>query len=718
MDIKNEVLYRVYIILFGVVVPVSVVLFYRTVYIGIIEGEKWRARGKKEYIKPRDVEAQRGNILSVDGSLLATSIPYFDIYMDPNSTAMSEDDFYENVDSLAYCIATSVDQDLTVGAFRDYLIKEKEDSARYVEIKKGVSYAEKQQMEQFPLFNLGRMRGGFIAKLTSERRRPFNILAHRTIGFIRDDGSAVGLEGYFDKVLGGRAGKQLMFKVDDENDLWLPVSDLTQVQPESGDDIQTTIDINLQEIAEDALLRGMNHHDADWGTAIIMDVKSGAIRAMANLGRWQDDWWEDYNYAVGRSVEPGSTFKLASIMALLEDGYVDLNDSVNIEKGRTSFYNEIMVDASSFSFRLDSTSVRKAFEISSNVGIAKLVNRSYSKPNKKNYNEGAAQFIKRLREFNLSRPTGIEIDGEAAPFIKEAYNKKQEWSGTTLPWMSIGYELEITPLQLLSFYNSVANDGVLMKPYLVSNIQRYGDVVKRFPPKVIKQRIASPTTVRKAQELLLGVVERGTAYKLKTSQYKFAGKTGTAQVNYQKLSNNKRTVGGYQASFVGYFPAKDPVYSCIVVINNPKQNGFYGGEVAGPVFREIADNCYSTRLELHQREQENYQKIQVSYDLPNYDVGAQEDFSQALRYLGLPVINESPTDFVVIRSNADSLFFDRRTLPGNIVPSVEGMGLRDALFILENRGLKVQFSGMGKVTRQSIRPGTRINGQTIKLTLR
>lgn len=718
MEIKNEVLYRVYFVLFGFIVPVAIVLLYRTIEIGIVERDIWRSKGKADYIEARDVEAQRGNILAADGSLLATSIPYFDIYMDPNSTAMSEDDFYNNIDSLAYCIATRVDKDLTVGAFRDYLVKKKQDSARYVEIKRGVSYAEKQAMSQFPLFNLGRMRGGFIAKLASKRRRPFNILAHRTIGYMRDDGTEVGLEKSFDEVLGGKAGKQLMYKVDDENDIWFPVDDLTHVQPQSGDDIKTTLDINLQEIAEEALLRGINFHDADWGTAVIMEVETGAIKAIANLGRWQEEWWETYNYAVGSAIEPGSTFKLASIMALLEDKYVSLEDSINIERGKTEFYNEIMVDATPFSYSLDSTSVRRVFEISSNVGIAKLINNAYGKPNKRNGNLGAEQFINRLKDFNLNMPTGVEIDGEARPYIKEAYNKDQNWSGTTLPWMSIGYELELTPLQQLAFYNAVANGGRLMQPYMVSEIQHYGKVLKRFPPKVVKQQIASPKTITQAQELLRGVVERGTAYKLKSGNYTFAGKTGTAQVNYSRTGNRRKKLGGYQASFAGYFPADKPVYSCIVVINNPQQNGFYGGEVAGPVFKEIADKCFATRLELHREHQDDYRAVQVSTDLPSYDVGAQEDFKKAFDYLELPYYTETETDFVVLRSSLDSLFMDRRTLPKNVVPSVEGMGLRDALYVLENLGLKVEFTGVGKVYRQSLRPGTRAKGQKIKISLR
>jgi len=277
------------------------------------------------------------------------------------------------------------------------------------------------------------------------------------------------------------------------------------------------------------------------------------------------------------------------MMALIEDGYVDLDDSIDLEQGQTLFYEEVMQDATFH--QLDTTTVRKAFELSSNVGIAKLVQEHYDP------GEKAEEFIKRLKSFNLHLPTGIEIEGEDAPFIKDAFNKEQDWSGISLPWMSIGYEVLITPLQLLNFYNAVANDGRMMRPYLVSEIQHFGETIKTYKPTVVNRGIASPRTIRKAKELLEGVVEDGTAKKLKTRRYRFAGKTGTAQIDYVKF-NRKKNIK-HRASFVGYFPAKNPVYSCIVMITNPRQHGIYGGEVAGPVFREIADKSFASRVELH-----------------------------------------------------------------------------------------------------------------------
>lgn len=720
MDIKNEVLYRVYILLFGVVVPLAIVLIYQTVYIGYAEGEKWRQKGAQMYIDTRPIEPERGNILAADGSLLSTSIPYFDIYMDPNSTGMTDEDFNENIDSLAQLIATYVDNSYTPGGWKTYIEERRKVGDRYVLIKRGVSYSERKFIEKFPLFNLGRNRGGFIAEKRSVRKRPFGLLARRTIGYTgREDAKPVGLEGSFDQVLGGQAGKQLMIQVDRTNDIWIPLDDLSLVEPKSGDDIVTTLDINMQDATEEALLRALNYHDAEWGTAVVMEVETGKIKAISNLGRTDNGWWETYNYAIGAAIEPGSTFKTASIMSLLEDGFVDLNDTIQLERGTTEFYDETMVDSSPFSAKIDSTSVRHAFEISSNVGIAKLLDKYYGRKEKINKNKGAELFIEHLRDFNLHLPTGIEVDGEAQPYIKEAYNEEQQWSGTTLPWMAIGYELRLTPLQLLTFYNAVANNGTMVKPYLVQEIQRFGETERTFKPTVVKKRIASSTTIAQVHELLDSVVTRGTAYKLKTDEYNFAGKTGTAQVGYRRTASGQTYIRGYQASFVGFFPSEAPKYSIIVVINKPKRGGFYGSDVAGPVFREIADHIYATQMDLHEPMNTKPKLPLATNQMPTYDAGVREDMLKVLDYLELPFYGNPDANVVTLRAESDSLIVLDRTISENkVVPSVIGLGLRDALYILENRGLRVEVDGFGKVARQSLLPGTRAQGQTIKLFLR
>ncbi|MBK8706815.1 MAG: hypothetical protein IPN33_26730 [Saprospiraceae bacterium] len=423
MDVKNEVLYRVYFLLFGMVIPAAIIVIYRTIDIAVIDGERWRAEGQNSYVRERDIEAERGNILATDGSLLATSVPFFDIYFDPY--AASEEDFQKNVDSLAYCMATYVDRSFTVGGMRQFLTELRDTNInrnRHILIKKQATYTEKKRIEQFPLLNL-----------RSERKRPFGLLARRTVGYVRTDAQPIGLEGYYDDVLGGQPGKEFMVCVDRKHDLWIPTEDLTSIEPKSGDDIVTTIDVNIQDITENALLRALQYHNADWGTAVVMEVKTGAIRAIANLGKNEEGWFETYNYAVGYATEPGSTFKLASMMALLEDNMINLEDSVSIEHGVTQYYEDVLEDSSPESKELDTITVRRAFEMSSNVGVSKMVTQAYGERNALNNNEGAARYIAHMKAFNLHLPTGIDIEGEASPYIKEAFSEKTPGAALRFP---------------------------------------------------------------------------------------------------------------------------------------------------------------------------------------------------------------------------------------------------------------------------------------------
>lgn len=697
--IKNEMLWRIYAVLL-LVVTVGLFVFGKAVKISVFEGDRWRDLAKEERVKIIPVDGERGNILAADGSLLATSLPFFDIRMDVRKETISDKDFKENVDSLGYCIATYLDNSFTPGGKRQDLIDARERGEGYLLVKKNVSYTELGQIRKFPMFNLGRYRGGLIVERKSKRERPFKMLAHRTVGYVREGIKPVGLEGAFDEELKGKGGELLMQKI--AGGTWIPVNDLTEVKTESGNDILTTIDINLQDIVQEALLKGLRQHDADYGTAILMEVKTGAIKSIANIGRSKKGWWELYNHAVGTQMEPGSTFKLASMMAMLEDGVVKLTDTIDLEKGRTEFYEEEMVDASSHG--LNRTSVQKAFEISSNVGMAKLVVKNYGKKPK------ATQFIKRLKEMGLDKSTGIEIAGELPPYLKEAYSSDDDWSGTTLPWMSIGYESTTSPLQMLSFYNAVANDGVMMKPYMVSEVQRFGSTLKVFKPTVLNRSIASKKTVRQAQKLLEGVVENGTARKLKSDKYRFAGKTGTSQTNYSKKSGTK-----HRASFIGYYPAENPVYSLIVVVNNPKEGKIYGSDVAAPIFREIADKSYASKVNMHAAVNEEAKPILATNQLPSLHVGMEKEVKTVLAYLGLPYKDESQSEWAVMRSRLDTVELQPRRISETLMPSVIGMGLRDALFLLENKGLKVKVAGAGRVVKQSLKASTKLKGQTVYL---
>lgn len=721
LNVKNEVLYRVYAVAAAVLV-VALVIFGRLYQLAVIEAPKWRAKSDSLFVKFVDVRADRGNILADDGSLLATSLPYFDVHFDAKAEGLTDEVFMQNVDSLALLLSTHVHTEFTPGAYRDWLISlrnapDNTRGIRYWPIAEKVPYHKMMLIKDFPLFRLGRHKGGAIIEQRPQRERPFKMLAQRTIGYVREGAMPVGLEGQWDNVLGGSLGKQMMLRVP--GDVYIPINDYAEIEPKAGDDIVTTLDINIQDAAENALLRACQRHDADHGCAIVMEVKTGKIRAMANIGRTPDGWWETYNYAVGQRVEPGSMFKLASFMAMLEDGYLDdFEEKVPVHKGKVKIYKEELIDAEPHG--MDTMTVQQVFENSSNVGTATLVMKHYgSKP---------SAFLERLEDFGLYLPTGVEVGGEEEPYIKSPGDKKSDWSGTTLPWMSIGYELLLTPLQMLQFFNAVANDGRMMKPYIVQRIEQYGETVKEFPPTVVKRSIASRSTIKKAKQLLEAVVQNGTARKIDPKFYRIAGKTGTAQLNYHKF---KAQAGiRHQAAFCGYFPAEDPVYSCIVVVSEPKQGGYHGAEVAAPVFRQIADKCYAMKAELHPpiNAQPKPDTVRTA-QLPNIDAGLTDDVKDALRWLKLDwhepnasgsffsSSKEKTADWVVLKAQNDTLHMLNRLVSEKTVPSVVGMGLKDAIYLLENRGCRVRAEGVGKVVRQSIAPGTNAKGQTVVVWL-
>lgn len=719
--VKNEVLVRMYGVLIAIVL-VALAIAYQTVQISIVEGKEWREKGERLHIKDVPVEAERGNIITEGGDLLATSMPFFDIAFDPNSSAMDSADWNMHLDSLAFCIATFVDPSFTPGGMREFLQEQKQAikehlqsqrdaGKRYLMIKKDATIEEKELISSFPLFNLGQFKGGLIVRSKYKRAWPFGLLAKRSVGYVKGDSIAVGLEGYFNQFLQGEAGTHLMYRVG--NGMWIPLEDLAKIEPKPGQDIVTTLDMDVQGIVENALQKALYRHNAAYGTAMVMDVKTGAIKAIANLD-WRKDGTlgENYNHAIGTIVEPGSTFKLASMLALFEDGLIDLSDSIDLEQGRTIYYDVELEDATPHT--LNNASVEQAFAMSSNVGISRLVHNNYGLEN------NADRFISRLKSFYLDLPTGIEIHGEPTPYFKEAYSQEDDWSGTTLPWMSIGYEMALTPLQMLAFYNAIANGGTYVKPFMVKEVQQYGETLKKFPVTEVKGQIASKESIQKVQRLLRAVVDStyGTAYKYRTNRFSFAGKTGTTQLGYQRLENKTR-VKGYQASFAGYFPADDPVYSCVVLISKPKDGGYYGSQVALPIFKEIAEKTFRTNLELYPVVNDAPIAALTKKEMPDYDAGYIRDIKKVLRELDVDYHNRSDSEWGIIRAKSpDTLKLIKRPISSVHVPNVLGMGLRDALFLLENRGLKVEINGKyGRVKQQSIKPGTKANGQTVWIRL-
>lgn len=708
MDIKNEILWRIYTVL-AILVIVAVAIFFKTAQIQIVEGERWKSKRDSLHVDLRPVKGERGSIMAKDGSLLASSLPFYEIRMDTKAGAMEDKLFNEKIDTLAGALVPFMkDRFSSKEDIKNYIVGARKAGNRYLFIAKGVSYPDLQKIKEFPLFELGPYAGGIIINRLSRRSKPYKMLAHRTIGYVTDK-RKVGLEEYYDDVLKGESEEYLMQRV--AGGYWIPLNDISEVEPKRGDDVVTTIDIDIQDIAGNALLKALKKHNASYGCAIVMDVETGAIRAIANIGKnTRGEYYENYNHAIGTKSEPGSTFKLATMMALLEDKYVDLGDTIELNKGRYEFYGEPMRDASFHT--MDSSSVRKAFEISSNVGLAKMAFDNYEKNGKRE------QFIKRLRQFHLHEPTNIEITGEKSPYLKSPDLSKDKWSGTTIPWMAIGYEMEITPLQLLTFYNAVANNGRMMKPYLVSEIRRFGSAIETFSPQVIDEEIARPSTIEKAQQLLEGVVENGTANNIQPSTYSIAGKTGTAQRNYSKIKKGEKLK--YQASFAGYFPANKPTYSCIVVITDP-EGQFYGSQVAAPVFKEISDNCYvketSSQVAINKRK-----KIELTYrTLPSYSTGYKEDYQTVLNYLDIAYNKKAKTTWTVMDVDSSSMILKPITkTPKKIVPNVVGMGLRDAVYKLEEQGISVYVvNGKGKVVKQSVKPGVKArSGMRVYLTLK
>ena len=702
MDIKNEILWRIYLI--ALLISISgILIFVQAAKIQTKEGDKWRNKADSLYLEFRPINAQRGNILSSDGSLLATSLPQYEVRMDTRADGLTDELFQNNIEALSKALATLPNNKLSPGGWNNKIREGRQRGDRYLLIKRKVSHPELTRIKKFPLFNKGSNRGGLIALPKGERKKPFGFLAKRTIGYVKEGVHPVGLEGSFDEVLAGEKGTQLMQKVAGSK--WIPVHDITAIEPKHGKDIKTTLDIRIQDITENALYKAINYHDAKNGCAIVMEVNSGKILAIANLSRTKEGKIrETYNYAVGSSTEPGSTFKLPTLMALLEDGYINLSDSIDLQKGRMTFAGERMEDATYH--MIEKTTIRHAFEISSNVGMAQLVNKHYKE------NDREERYIERLREFQLSEKTKIKIAGEGEPYIKEAF--QDNWSGTTMPWMSIGYELRITPLQMLTFYNAVANNGKMMRPYIVSEIMDNGRTVKRIYPEVIKRHLASKQTINKAQELLRGVVVSGTAKNINTDRVAISGKTGTAILDYSGRTAGTRK---YQASFAGYFPAENPKYSCIVLITAPKKNGFYGSQVAAPVFKEVAQKVYATDFDLHQAINRGSEELDKVESAPKSKSGYYTSLKKASDYLHVPVNALSDEEWVSVTTRNDSLKIRGKNIVTGLIPDVRGMGLRDAMFLLENVGCRTESTGSGRVVSQSIKPGTRADRQYIKLKL-
>ena len=688
MERKNELLLRVYLIFFAFVL-FSGLIITKVVKTTLLDGEKWRSQGQKN-IKWVEVAGERGNIYDAKGNLLATSLPYFDIRIDLLTS--SDANFNSHIDGLSEKLAKHFGK--TQSEWKATLTQERKkgksgnsSSARYYPLMNKVTKDELDLLMTFPLFNLGKYKGGLIYERKTRRERPFRELAQRTIGEDRRNAEKVGLERTYDKILSGDAEQRLMRRLP--GDIWLPVYDPSVMIEERGSDIVTTLDMHIQDVAHNELEKVLTKNKAQKGVAIVMEVETGAIKALVNLrsssvGGYQ----EEYNDCVGSLSEPGSTFKLMSAVALMDRGAVDLDTEVSMFGGKKKFYKDVMYDSEQHG--IIAGTFQEAFKISSNVGIAYATYQHYGKNI-----DGWKSFYSDLHKLGVMEESGIEIFGEPAPKFKNPSERKKNdplnWSGTTVPWMSHGYELEMTPLQVLNFYNAVANDGKMMKPYLVTEVMGENGERTEFKPKVLKKQIAKPATILKAQDLLQAVAESGTARKLKVEGLTFAGKTGTTKLRYWENDGSN-----YNASFVGYFPAEQPKYSVIVVVYEPEGHDYYGAKVAGPVFQGIMQRLTSYQNVLSPESD----KREIAFAKVN--TGYKPDLKRVLEFIGMKYNDEGEGKWAEMSGKNGKLELSSIKQDKKRLPDVRGKGLRDAIFILEEAGVSVEVDGYGKVYKQTV----------------
>ena len=687
MSLKKNILIRVSVVYLAMVV-FALTILGKLFYLQLMEKDRWEP-SEVNSITYKTIEPNRGNIYSSEGRLLAVSVPYYEVRMDMRSEAFTREIFDRYVDSLSLELARMFN-DRHWTAYKQQLVRAREQGNRYYLVKRNVTYDQLQELKTFPIFRLGRFEGGTIFVQQNKRVRPHGLLAARTIGYTMqgDLGSVVGIEGAYDNELSGIQGYRLMQKISSGN--WMPVSDKNEIEPRDGYDVVTTIDTELQDVAEYALYKQLKKHEADHGSVVVMEVATGKVRAIANLGKTEDgDYAEDYNYAIGESTEPGSTFKLASVIALLEDGLVEPDDIVDVGDGSIDYHGHRMKDSGDEG--LGKITFREAFERSSNVGISKMVYE--------HYRDHPSDFVDRLYRLGLNRKLGIEIKGEGQPDIK--YTDSPLWSAISLPMMSIGYEVRMTPLQLLTLYNAVANDGEMVKPAFVEEIRYHGKTIRTFSKEILSHKICSEETLDKLRPMLQGVVEKGSARNLKNSYYPIAGKTGTSQIADARRGY---TTGHYQASFAGYFPSDDPRYSCIVVVSSPSRSVYYGNLVAGPIFREITDKIYIQDLRMQHAAG---MTLADNSGAPYSKSGFRPELESTLEYLDIPFkAEDGEAAWVRTRSTVEGVSLHRSDMSALYVPDVKDMGAGDALFLLENLGLEVVINGRGTVRGQSPVAGT------------
>ncbi|MBT8327550.1 MAG: transpeptidase family protein [Bacteroidia bacterium] len=685
---KKSIMWRVVFCMVAVVlfaVWISVQMFK----IQLIQGPELLSQSDSITIKRQDISPARGNIYSDDGSLLATSMPIYQIRWD--ATVCKEDTFRKYVNVLAASLEQMYPEN-TESYYRTMLKKARADGNRYKLIRRRVNYTEQKILRAMPIFNKGRYRGGFVSELTTKRVKPAGQLAFRTIGYRTKDNPGVGLERSYENDLGGVKGERLVQRISGG---YRPINDENLIEPQNGRDVHTTLNIDFQEIAQRSLSAAIDKHNAMHGSVIVMEVATGKIKAISNLKNMgEGKYLEQYNYAIGESYEPGSVWKVFSAMAAFEDNLVKPSDTVNLMNGFREYFGKPMRDSDQGRFK--KASFIDAFARSSNVAFSSLIFDNYSSaPNK---------YISYLKKLDLDKPTGIEIKGEPNPVLN--HPASNSWSQLTLPWLAIGYENLHTPLQLLTAYNGIINNGEMVKPRIVEKVTDAGLVIRDFDEMSESKRVCSQETSDYIKLLTAAVFEKGSARKVQSKVLPLAGKTGTAQIS---TKGQYQTSKKYNASFIGHFPADKPVYSIYVMINEPRNGVFYASAVAAPVFTEIAEKIYTINV-----------KQEINEDnkghLPVYTAGYYSDFKEINKVTGLVLSEEVSSEIVQI--NTETKNASPKNNSEGKMPDVMGLGAKDAIYLLELRGLKPKITGYGRVVEQSPNPGIKVeSNRTVYIRL-
>lgn len=652
----KSILTRLYFVAGALVLFAGAVLF-KLVSIQVVDGEKYMALSETRTTKMFTIEPNRGNLYSDDGSLLATSVSKYTIRFD--AVTVKDADFKENIKPLSDALSQLLGK--TSSHYQQVLRKAKANKNRYALVARNLDYSDFMAVKEMPLFNKGPFKGGLVIEQKTKREHPLGKIAERSVGYERVDENGyrtrVGMEGAFGEYLRGVEGKRLKQKI--AKGQWKPIGNDNIIEPKDGYDVYSTIDINIQDIAHHALLRQLEYYKADHGTVIVMETKTGEVKAISNLGRTSEGkYYERLNYAIGESHEPGSTFKLVNLVAALEDKVVDTSSVIDTEKGSWKLYRHRIKDTKHGGH--GEISLAKAFEVSSNIAFAKMIHN--------NYKDNPEKYVNRLMSMDIQKELGLPVKGEGTPILR--YPGDKGWSGLSLAQMAYGYEVALTPLQTLAFYNAIANDGELIKPRLIKEVKEWNKTIKKFEKEVLNSAICSKETAKKVQQLLKNVVEQkhGTGHGLYSHNFSMAGKTGTTQKNYVSKDPDKLK---YISTFAGYFPADDPKYSCIVVIHEPDQSvGYYGADVSGPVFKSVAQKIYANSPLIDEVEGKETLIDGLEENYQGYFADAQKKYKE--------------------------------------VPNVKGMSGMDAVSILENLGLEVEVKGNGTVRHQSITKGTDI----------